>query len=54
MLLKSNSINARCTKGSESSTGIYVHGGGPDQNLIILDEAPCIQRQPFVWFLFNI
>ena len=26
-------------KGSEGSTGIYVRGGGPDQNLIILDEA---------------
>lgn len=27
-------------KGSEGSTGIYIRGGGPDQNLIILDEAP--------------
>lgn len=27
-------------KGSEGSAGIYVRGGGPDQNLIILDEAP--------------
>ncbi len=27
-------------KGSEGTTGIYVRGGGPDQNLIILDEAP--------------
>ncbi|MFO0357763.1 MAG: TonB-dependent receptor [Sphingobacteriaceae bacterium] len=26
-------------KGSEGSAGIYVRGGGPDQNLIILDEA---------------
>ena len=26
-------------KGSEGQTGIYVRGGGPDQNLIILDEA---------------
>lgn len=26
-------------KGSEGSTGIYVRGGGPDQNLIILDDA---------------
>lgn len=26
-------------KGSEGSSGIYVRGGGPDQNLIILDEA---------------
>lgn len=27
-------------KGSEGNAGIYVRGGGPDQNLIILDEAP--------------
>ncbi|MCU0338402.1 MAG: TonB-dependent receptor [Spirosomaceae bacterium] len=27
-------------KGSEGQTGIYVRGGGPDQNLILLDEAP--------------
>lgn len=26
-------------KGSEGSTRIYVRGGGPDQNLIILDDA---------------
>lgn len=26
--------------GSESSSGLYVRGGGPDQNLIILDDAP--------------
>lgn len=27
-------------KGSEGSSGLYVRGGGPDQNLIILDDAP--------------
>jgi hypothetical protein len=26
-------------KGSEGSTGIYVRGGGPDQNLVIMDDA---------------
>ncbi len=26
--------------GGEGSTGIYVRGGGPDQNLILLDGAP--------------
>ena len=26
--------------GSEGSSGLYVRGGGPDQNLIILDDAP--------------
>lgn len=27
-------------KGSEGNAGLYVRGGGPDQNLIILDDAP--------------
>lgn len=27
-------------KGSEGNSGIYVRGGGPDQNLVILDDAP--------------
>ncbi|MFT4032201.1 MAG: TonB-dependent receptor [Siphonobacter sp.] len=27
-------------KGMEGSTALYVRGGGPDQNLILLDEAP--------------
>ncbi len=27
-------------KGSEGNGGLYVRGGGPDQNLIILDDAP--------------
>lgn len=26
-------------KGSEGGTGFYVRGGGPDQNLVLLDEA---------------
>jgi hypothetical protein len=26
-------------KGGEGQSGIYVRGGGPDQNLIVLDEA---------------
>ena len=25
--------------GSEGTSGVYVRGGGPDQNLILLDEA---------------
>ncbi|HRY33049.1 MAG TPA: TonB-dependent receptor [Bacteroidales bacterium] len=27
-------------KGTEGASGLYVRGGGPDQNLIILDDAP--------------
>ena len=27
------------SSGGEGNTGFYVRGGGPDQNLILLDEA---------------
>ncbi len=27
-------------KGSEGNSGLYIRGGGPDQNLLILDDAP--------------
>lgn len=42
-------------KGSEGSTGIYVRGGGPDQNLIILDEAPVYNANHLFGFfsIFN-
>lgn len=30
----------RVSSGTEGTTGFYVRGGGIDQNLIILDEAP--------------
>ena len=28
--------------GSEGSSGLYVRGGGPDQNLILLDGVPVL------------
>ena len=42
-------------KGSEGSTGFYVRGGGPDQNLIILDDAPVYNVNHLFGFfsLFN-
>lgn len=42
-------------KGSEGSSGIYVRGGGPDQNLIILDDAPVYNAYHLFGFfsLFN-
>ena len=27
------------SSGGEGSSGLYVRGGGPDQNLVLLDEA---------------
>lgn len=42
-------------KGNEGSSGIYVRGGGPDQNLIILDEATVYNASHLFGFfsLFN-
>jgi len=42
-------------KGHEGSTGIYVRGGGPDQNLILLDDAVVYNANHLFGFfsLFN-
>ena len=42
-------------KGHEGSSGIYVRGGGPDQNLIILDDAVVYNANHLFGFfsLFN-
>ena len=42
-------------KGSEGNSGLYVRGGGPDQNLIILDEAPVYNANHLFGFfsIFN-
>ena len=42
-------------KGNEGSSGLYVRGGGPDQNLIILDEAVVYNANHLFGFfsLFN-
>ena len=41
--------------GSEGQSGLYVRGGGPDQNLIILDGATVYNAQHLFGFfsLFN-
>ncbi len=41
--------------GSEGSSGIYVRGGGPDQNLVILDDAPVYNASHLFGFfsIFN-
>ncbi len=42
-------------KGSEGNSGIYVRGGGPDQNLLILDDATVYNASHLFGFfsLFN-
>lgn len=37
--------------GSEGSNGLYVRGGGPDQNLILLDGAPVYNANHIFGFL---
>lgn len=37
--------------GSEGSTGIYVRGGGPDQNLILLDGVPVYNASHIFGFM---
>ena len=41
--------------GSEGTSGIYVRGGGPDQNLIVLDEATIYNANHLLGFfsIFN-
>lgn len=39
-ILKSLSLTPGVSTGTEGTTGIFVRGGTPDQNLIILDEVP--------------
>jgi len=49
-LLKALQLLPGVQSGSEGTAGFYVRGGGPDQNLILLDEA--IVYNPFHLFGF--
>ena len=40
--------------GGEGTSGLYVRGGGPDQNLMILDDAIVYNAKSPIWFLLNI
>ena len=39
-VLKTIQLLPGIQSGSEGMSGLYVRGGGPDQNLILLDDAP--------------
>lgn len=54
-VLKAIQLLPGVQKGSEGSSGIYVRGGGPDQNLIILDDATVYNATHLFGFfsLFN-
>ncbi len=50
-LLKTIQLLPGVQSGSEGTSGIYVRGGGPDQNLIIIDDAPVYNAMHLFGFL---
>lgn len=54
-VLKTLQLMPGVQKGTEGTAGIYVRGGGPDQNLIILDDATVYNANHLFGFfsLFN-
>ena len=38
-VLKAAQLLPGISNGGEGNSGLYVRGGGPDQNLVLLDEA---------------
>jgi len=54
-LLKTIQLLPGVTAASEGQSGFYVRGGGPDQNLILLDEAPVYNASHLMGFfsVFN-
>ncbi len=54
-VLKTITLLPGIQNGGEGSSGLYVRGGGPDQNLLILDEAPVYNASHLLGFfsVFN-
>ncbi len=54
-IIKSMTLLPGIQNGGEGSSGLYVRGGGPDQNLMILDEAPVYNASHLLGFfsVFN-
>ncbi len=54
-VLKTIQLLPGVTAASEGQAGFYVRGGGPDQNLILLDEAPVYNASHLMGFfsVFN-
>uniref|UniRef100_UPI00321739D4 TonB-dependent receptor n=1 Tax=uncultured Draconibacterium sp. TaxID=1573823 RepID=UPI00321739D4 len=54
-ILKTIQLLPGVSSGTEGTTGFYVRGGGVDQNLIILDEAPIYSASHLMGFfsVFN-
>ncbi len=54
-IIKSIQLLPGIQSGGEGSSGLYVRGGGPDENLLILDEAPVYNASHLLGFfsVFN-
>jgi hypothetical protein len=54
-VLKSIQLLPGIQSGGEASSGLYVRGGGPDENLLILDESPVYNASHLMGFfsVFN-
>ncbi len=54
-VLKTITLLPGIQNGGEGSSGLYVRGGGPDENLMILDEAPVYNASHLMGFfsVFN-
>lgn len=54
-IIKSIQMLPGIQSGGEGSSGLYVRGGGPDENLLILDEAPVYNASHLMGFfsVFN-
>ena len=54
-VLKTITLLPGIQSGGEGSSGLYVRGGGPDENLMILDEAPVYNASHLMGFfsVFN-
>lgn len=54
-ILKTITLLPGIQSGGEGSSGLYVRGGGPDENLMLLDEAPVYNASHLLGFfsVFN-
>jgi hypothetical protein len=54
-VIKSIQLLPGIQSGGEGSSGLYVRGGGPDENLMVLDEAPVYNASHMLGFfsVFN-
>lgn len=54
-IIKSIQLLPGIQSGGEGSSGLYVRGGGPDENLLLLDEAPVYNASHLMGFfsVFN-